>query len=387
VWNQTTIDPTLGWGWNVSGSSVGIPNGFLSMRGKLNGTYGFGVGAGFEYQIVNSNGGNNSGTATVLAASTVSSIFNRVGGASNQGLYELEFNAADNAGQFIGDNNYPKKYQFLLDYSAPTNASITYNGTVTPGQPATGTFTGIDNYGLKYGRVGIRFDFPSTLFSGNQVYVPIGQIPIPAQQDGSPTKNLSMPITGTPPIGFRFFNPTSGAIDMSNFYRSNGGMWEVEDMAHNLSSITFAPFTNNAPIPTITNVSSVKASVSKTTWGCSPSCATEGENFVDLIFNYLEGGQSGTPSLTKAEWYGIPENGGGRVYPLTRAMTLTEAVEGTGRRLSYNVQFDMRKYCGPPGPMQVFVIGYNPGYYLKVNPFFSVNVQAQVRYSNLCNDF
>ena len=367
-----------------SPSTVYLPNGWLSVRGKLNGVYGYGAGTAFDqYQIVPSTGGTSSGTSTFFTGPAVQQIFSRVGGMTMQGFYEFEFNAASNSGLYIGDNNYPKAYKFLYDYTAPTGAGITYTGTVTAGQPAAATLTGTDNYGLKSGRIGIRFDYPSNLFFGGQVYVPIGEIPIPTGPGGAPNKNLSMPLMGTAPIMFRFFNGFSGAIDMGNAYRSNGASWQLEDWAHNLSTTTFAPFGNSAPIPAISNVSSVKASMSSNNW-CPGTCAGGGQNIVDLIFNFLDPRASGTPDLSKAEWFGIPSSGGGVVYPLGRATTLTSAVEGTGRRLSYNLQFDAKTYCGPPGPMQVFVIGYNTGYYLKVNPFFSVNVQTATRYSNDC---
>jgi hypothetical protein len=383
VWNQSTIDPSLCWFWTVSNSVVGIPNGFLSGRGKLNGAWGLGAGTALDkYVILNSTGGVIGGTATFFTAPVVAQIFSRVGGATNQGLYEFDFKALDNAGRYIGDNMYPKSYKFLLDYTPPTGAGITYNGTVTAGQPATGTLTGTDNYGLKYGRLGIRFDYPSSLFFGGKVYVPIGEIPIPPAQGGAPNKNLSMPIMGTAPWFFSFFDPVGGSIDPTK-YRSDGASWQLQDIAGNLSSITFAPFSNTGTLPTISNVSSVKAGMSSTNW-CPGTCAGGGANIIDLIFNYLDPLASGPPSLSKAEWFGIPQNGGGVVYPLGRATTLTTAIEGTGRRLSYNLQFDATTYCGPPGPMQVFVIGYNTGYYLKTNPFFSVNVQAPARYSNDC---
>ena len=384
VWNTSTIDPSLCWFWNVSGAVDGVPNGWLSLRGKLNGTYGYGAGSAFDqYQVVPSTGGASSGTATFFTGPAVQQIHSRVGGPTMQGLYEFEFKAASNSGKYIGDSDYPKQYRFLYDYTPPSGAGITYNGTVTAGQPASATLTGADNYGLKAGRLGIRFDFPSSLFFGGKVYVPLGDIPIARGQDGQPIKSLSMPLTGTAPIGFRFFDPSSGTIDMGSFYRSDGASWQLIDVANNLSMTSFAGFGNTAAIPTISNVSSVKASISSTNW-CPGTCQSGGQNIVDLIFNFLDPRASGLPDLSKAEWFGIPSSGGGVVYPLGRATTLTSVVEGTGRRLSYNLQFDVKKYCGPPGPMQVFVIGYNTAYYLKVNPFFSVNVQTPARYSNDC---
>jgi hypothetical protein len=113
------------------------------------------------------------------------------------------------------------------------------------------------------GMLGMRFEYQSPLFAGGLVYVPIGEIPIPLQ-NGSPVKSVSIPMMGTAPGGFFFFDRIGGAIDLGNFYRSNGTSWQVMDYARNLSQITFAPYGNSVPIPTLPNISSVKANMSST---------------------------------------------------------------------------------------------------------------------------
>ena len=383
VWNTSTIDPSLCWAWNVSNSVVGIPLGWLSARARKDGAWGLGAGTNFDqYQVLPSSGSGTTGSATYFTGSAIQQIYSRVGGASIQGLYEFDFKAADNSGLYIGDNMWPRTYKFLYDYTPPFNVGLTYNGTVTAGQPASATLTGTDNYGLKYGRIGIRFDYPSSLFFGGKVFVPLSERLIPPAQGGAPNKNLSMTLMGSSPMFFSFFDRFSGVVDPAK-YRSDGTSFQLEDYARNLSAITFAPFSNTGTLPNITGVSSVRADMSSTNW-CPGTCNGGGQNIIDLIFNYLDPLSAGPPTLTKAEWFGIPQAGGGNVYRLGAATTLTSVVEGTGRRLSYNLQFDAKTYCGPPGPMDVFVIGYNTGFYLKTNPFFTVNVQAPVRYSNDC---
>ena len=381
VWNQSLVDAALCWVWLVTNSVVGVPNGFLSIKGFFNGLAVLGASAAFnQYQIINSVGGVSGGSATFFLAPVLAQMFANAGALSNQGLYEFDFKAADNAGRYIGDNLYPRIWKFLLDYAAPQNAQVSVGGNVTPGTTSTFTVSGTDNYGLSKGLFGYRFNFPSALFTGGQAYVPSEDVAVQGTFDGTTTKSLSgVSISGIPPVNLFFYDPVSGNVDTANPYRSNGAMVQWRDFAWNLSPVAFTNYNNSAPIPTLTNVSSVKSSVSTMNWNI--------QSTVNLNFNYFDDRATGDPQVSKVQWFAIPSAGGGVVYPLGKTTTYTSAVEGTGRRITYDLPLNLRGYCGQSGPAQVFPVGWNAEakYILKAGSFFGVNIATPVRYSNDCN--
>jgi hypothetical protein len=385
TWNLTSIDPSACWVWNVTGSTVGIPNGFLSARGKLNGMWGLGSGPERDgYQILASSGGATGGTATAFLSTLVADVRADVPG--QQGFYKFQFKASDNAGRYIGNDEYPKTYRFLWDFLGPTNPLITYDSPIVPGDPVTATLSGMDNYAIRHAFVGVRFNFASALFNGGFAYVPVGKIPVPGTLGGDVTTSLSMQITSNFPVGFWFFQPGTGVIDWGNFHRSNGGMLQLRDMAWNLSPVHFAGFTNPSPVPALDHVSDVRASIGTTNW-CPGTCISGGNKMVNLNFNYFDDRPTGEPTISKSAWFGIPTGGNGTVYPLGEGTTVQETAEGGGRRISYNLSLDLSGYCGPSGNMEVFPIGWGRDRksMLKAGQFFPVTVRMPTRYTNLCN--
>lgn len=385
TWNSSSLDPAIGWTWSASASLVGIPDGWLSARGKLNGTFGFGTGPAKDgFQVLSSTGGATGGTATVTAKSIVDAFGSM--GPVPQGLYEFDFKAADNAGRYIGDMMYPRRRALLVDYTGPTNPAIAFDGPVTPGALSSGSITGNDPYGIRTAYVGFRFDYASGLFAGLKAYVPAGVIGVPGTFGGPIIRDLSMPLSGIPPVGFWFFNPFSGVVDWGNFYRSDAAVLQLRDYAWNLSPLHFAPFTNMAPVPALTNVFDVRASLGTSNW-CPGTCPLGGSRLVDLNFDFFDDRSMGDPMISKAQWFGIPSGGGGIVYPLGLSTQYTAVPEGPGRRISYDFTIDLGDYCGPSGSMLVFPIGYARDFksFIKAGSFFSATVRAPTRYTNNCN--
>jgi hypothetical protein len=126
--------------------------------------------------------------------------------------------------------------------------------------------------------------------------------------------------------------------------------------------------------------------MSHTQW-CPGTCSGGGSNIVDLIFGYLDTRASGAPVISKAAWFGLPSAGSGRVYPLGHTTSFVESSFGSGRAIDFTLSLDLKKYCGPAGPMLVFPIGYaaNGQWMLKSNPFFSATVVTPTLFSNKCN--
>lgn len=384
VWNQSTFDAALAWTLAITNSVVGIPNGYLSARAKLNGLYVLGAGLTLsQFLVLNVLGGVNSATTTLF----LSALLNlAIISGSNQGLYEFDFKAADNAGRYIGGLSYPLIYWLLLDYIAPQAPLITLSGNVTPGSPSAATLSGTDNYGIQKAFYGTRFTAPSGLFVGGQAYV-LEDVPVQGTFDGTTIKSLSTSITDVTPIVLWFFDPFNGIVDTGNPYRSNGRVLQLRDFAWNLSPVAFASFNNTAPMPTLTNVAQAKATVGPTNLCAGTSCAAGGQATVNLNFNYFDDRPTGDPMISKVDWFAIPSAGGGFIYKLGTAQTYTSAIDGSGRRITFMLPADMGGYCGPPGSAQVFPVAWNVDrkYILKAGSFFGVNINAPNRFSNMCN--
>lgn len=382
VWNRSTLDASLRYTWNASNSVVGLPDGWLSARAKFNDTWLFGAGAqNDQYEVLPSQGGLTSGAAEVLTDAIMDQMIGEALGV-DQGLFQFDFKAADNAGRYVQDWMYPRQYSVLRDYLGPTGVQITYNGAVTPGAIANATLSGMDNFAIRRAWLGVRFAFASALFFGGQVFVPLGVFDIPGTLLGPRTNVLSLPIAGTVPLGFSFFNPFSGTIDNGNFYPSNGGSLQLMDMAWNLSAIAFAPYTPSGVVPAFTNVSHAFASQSTSNW-CPGTCAAGGTSTPNLEFSYRDTRSTGTPMISKAAWFAIAS---GIVYPLGHTTTFTEEPDAGGRRIRFPMTPDLLGYCGPSGTVAVFVIGYSADglYLLKVNPFFSAVIRVPNPFSNRC---
>lgn len=382
VWNSTALDPTIGWGWTASSVLAGLPDGWLSARGKLSGNWYFGTGAAKDgFQVMPSTGGVSSGTASVTAKSLTDAFSTQVPVA--QGLYEFEFKGAGSAGLYVGDMLWPRSRRLLVDYTAPINAAITYNGAVTPGALSSATLTGFDALGISRVRVGVRYNYPAAV-TGNEIYTPLGEFTVPGSLSGMRTTSLSLPISSVVPVGFWFANMSSGVINWGNFYRSNGGMMQLMDYGWNFGPPTFASFSNTAPVPTLSNVSDVHASVGTNNW-CPGTCSSGGSKTVSLTFNYFDDRPSGALTISKAAWFGIPSNG--QVYRLGEQFTPTIATEGLGRRIRYDLSLDLSDYCGPSGNMLVFPIGWaaDRKSSLKGDAFTPVTVRTPTRFTNNCN--
>jgi len=121
------------------------------------------------------------------------------------------------------------------------------------------------------------------------------------------------------------------------------------------------------------------------TW-CAGTCVGGGQKVVSLGLNYLDTRLTGPSMLEKAEWFAIPSAGGGIVYPLGVQRTSTSVNEGTGRRITYTLDLDLSKYCGPSGSALVFAVAYSADqkWVAKEGNFRSVNFLPPVRYSNDC---
>lgn len=385
AWNKVNFDASLSYDITASNSVVGLDDGFLSARASKDGQWGFGNGTLLDqFRILPSTGGPAGGNATVNVKSILDQIAANQGLTDRQGWYRTEFRAADVATQPLGDRMQPRVRRVLWDYTGPLNPSITYTAPVVPGTTANATLGGTDNVDLEKALVGIAFAFASSVFTGGQAYVPIGQIRIP-HTDHNPVTALSMPISGVVPVGFWFFNPFTGVVSFSTFYRSNAGMLQLRDKAWNLSPVVFAPFSNTAPIPVVAFLLQAYALMSSTVW-CPGVCAGGGTNPVDLTFRYIDSRTSGAPVFSKAAWFAIPFSGGGVVYPLGEAKTFTEAPHASGREITYPLSLDLKKYCGPAGSALIFAIGWSADglWLIKINPFFSVVFLVPNPFSNRC---
>lgn len=381
------------WNWELSATNVvaGVSSGFLGGRGRLDGVFGFGYGPSFDqYQVMTSTGSGSTGQASVNIKSIIDQIRVNLGYGTTprQGLYNIDLYPTDNASQPIGDRALPRSRFALVDFLSPLNANIIFGGLVTPGLTASGTLTGTDNFMIAEAWLGIRTALANGLFAGGLAYVPIAQIPVPGHwRDGPRVTNLSMPITGVVPVGFRFFNPVTGVIDFGNFHRTNGGMIQLMDAARNLSTPVFVPFANTEAIPTLDNVLQVFSSVSTTDW-CPGTCIGGGNSQPSLEFRYRDSRPTGDPMFMKAAWYGIPHSGGGIVYPLGTTYDWTETPDGGGRIITFDLAPKLKKYCGPSGPMSVFSIGWERtgDQWVKPDAFTIVTVRTPDPFSNICLD-
>jgi len=386
TWNQPTLSVSANYAFTASNSTVGLTDGWLSARGTFNSQPAYGAGTLFDqYRVMSSTGGPTGGTASLSLNATLDAVSANLGLTDRQGWYDFDFLAYDAGGQALGGGALPRRRRLLWDYTAPANVSLSYPNPIVAGTLGDAILGATDNIGLGRAYVGVQFDFPSPDFFGGNAYVPIGDLPLPGAGT-TPITSLTMPLQGIAPVGFWFFDPIGGSIDFGNFYRSKAGMVQFRDLARNLSPIMFTPFTNTAPIPTHDNITAAFASQSHSSW-CPGTCAGGGSNIVDLIFGYFDSRPSGTPVISKAEWFGLPFSGGGTVYPLGKTTTFIETPNGGGRAIDFTLSLDLTSYCGPSGPMLVFPIGYAASgqWLLKSNPFLSATVLMPNVFSNQCH--
>lgn len=386
-WNTPVLNPSWCWFLTVSNATVGLTDNWLSLRGSFNGTWGLGNGALRDrYQVQPATGGVSGGSTFLGVKQLVDQVGNNLGLTDRQGIYNFELQARDAAGTGISPWMQPLDRKFNWDWVAPAAPVVTVSDPIVPGTTANGFLTGTDNVALRRALLGFVFEYTSSLFFGNKVYIPAGDVSIPTVNH-APVTSFNMPLGGIVPVGFWFFNPFTGVIDWGNFYRSSAISAQLIDKAHNMGPITFAPFANTAAVPSPAFITAAFASIASTTW-CPGTCAGGGTNSVTGLLRYHDTRPSGLPVIEKAMVFGIPLSGGGLVYPLGKGTSFTETPAGGGRDIEFPFTLDLRRYCGPPGGMQVFIIAYSAdrAWIMKINPFFFVSVLAADLFSNKCNE-
>ena len=174
-----------------------------------------------------------------------------------------------------------------------------------------------------------------------------------------------------------------GLIDAGPGYRSTAALWQAEDRPHNLSTIRRDAFTNNMTVPQATGISQMFATMSQTNLCGSNDCGGS-PNLTDMVLEALVGASSGPSPLSKAEWFGLGSDK--NVYLLGKSTTPVATPHGGGQQFTYSISWDARNWCGPPGPVDFFAIGYTADLklMLKVTPFFSGNVSVPDRITNNC---
>lgn len=373
AWNKSTFPADLKWDFNASGSTAGYPDNWLSARSALGGTPTFGAPGALDWTAVLPSTGGTTGTGSVGLQDFADFAQQAVG--TRQGLYDIWFSGADRAGEEITVPMTMYHIRGLVDYTPPDLADVSYSGSIVPGTPVTATVNVHDNLALRGLKVGIEFDYPHGGFSTGNAYAMLGTYDIAGDFTVGFQTDWSTQVPGFAPIGFRFFDRFSGAIDAGAGFRSTAALWQVEDQSHNLSAIRRDAFTNNLTVPQATGITQMFATMSQTNLCGSNNCGGP-PNLTDMVLEAIVGASSGPSPLSKAEWFGLGSDK--NVYLLGKSTTPVATPYGGGQKFTYTFNWDARDWCGPPGPVDFFTIGYTADLLLmlKVTPFFSGNVDV-----------
>lgn len=378
---------SLGWTLGGSGSTAGYPTNAVSGLIYFNNdltkpVWGESTGGGTPW-VIGGTGG--SSFASSLSWSTVTQRAQQLFG-TTEGYYASRFYVNDFGGAkpFGGTFNQSGTYTSLLDFTKPSTPVITGMGNFVPGQIGTATVRSTDNVDLKSIHLGPIFNFQSSLFLIDRVYVPLSERAVGDGFAGAFLKDHTENVSATVTSGFMFYNPTSGVIDQSG-YPSIGLMAQSEDAAGNQSDIGTLFYTNTLPVTKPANLLNFTFRTSNAIGCQGTGCVGNPSSGVTFTVDYIS--TSATDPMLKVDFFAIPSTR--RVVRLGGAGMATVQQSGQQYRYTRTLNMDWSTYCGTGGALDVFTAAYTMDrlYILKNNPFLQYNLVQPPARPAVCDIF